>query len=144
MPNGRPTEYGSEVLEQARHYLENYADEPYSDKIPSAVGLAKALNLSRSTIYLWGTQEGKEEFSDILERVQDSQEHKLINSGLSGDFNPTITKLILTKHGYTDRSELTGKDDKPLIPEISDMELMRRAAFVLAVALKGEPGADGT
>ena len=31
---------------------------------------------------------------------------KLLNSGLSGDYNPFIAKALLSKHGYKDGSEL--------------------------------------
>ena len=34
------------------------------------------------------------------------QEKDLINKGLTGDFNSTITKLILTKHGYSDKQDI--------------------------------------
>jgi len=33
------------------------------------------------------------------------QERKLICNGLMGDFNPAITKMMLTKHGYSDKME---------------------------------------
>jgi len=51
-----------------------------------------------------------QEFSDILKELDADQEIKLLNSGLTGDFNSTITKLILTKHGYSDKTqqELSG------------------------------------
>ncbi|WP_415843310.1 terminase small subunit [Xenorhabdus thuongxuanensis] len=31
---------------------------------------------------------------------------KLINKGLTGDFNSTIAKMMLTKHGYSDKQEI--------------------------------------
>ncbi|MDF7480882.1 DNA-packaging protein, partial [Proteus mirabilis] len=34
------------------------------------------------------------------------QEMKLINSGLAGDFNATITKLMLANHGYSEKQEV--------------------------------------
>jgi hypothetical protein len=33
------------------------------------------------------------------------QEYMLIGKSLKGQYNPTITKLLLTKHGYADKSE---------------------------------------
>ena len=40
----------------------------------------------------------------------------LANSGLKGDTNASITKLLLTKHGYSDKVEnaLTGADGGPV------------------------------
>jgi hypothetical protein len=33
------------------------------------------------------------------------QERTLLNGGLGKDFNPVITKLVLGKHGYSDKQE---------------------------------------
>ena len=35
------------------------------------------------------------------------QERKLLSNGLTNEFNASITKLLLTKHGYTDKVENT-------------------------------------
>jgi len=34
------------------------------------------------------------------------QHRGLVNGGLSGKFNPAITKMMMTKHGYSDKQEL--------------------------------------
>ena len=111
---GRPTKCTPELIELAKSYVENYNTE-HGDVIPSVVGLCKALKVARSSVYLWATDKDSE-FSDILEQVMEYQQHQLINSGLSGTFNSTITKLILTKHGYSDRqdTQLTGRDGDPI------------------------------
>lgn len=127
---GRPTEYGQEILEKAQQYLDKCKDEEvqqtiglsakgtelYKNKLkvqlPSIEGLARYLAVHRDTLYEWAKLHP--EFSDILEAVRAEQAQRLINNGLSGDYNPTITKLMLTKHGYSDKSELTGKDGEPL------------------------------
>ncbi|MDF7387072.1 DNA-packaging protein, partial [Proteus mirabilis] len=46
------------------------------------------------------------EFSDTLDGIMAFQEMKLINSGLAGDFNATITKLMLANHGYSEKQEV--------------------------------------
>jgi hypothetical protein len=33
------------------------------------------------------------------------QERQLISGGLTNEFNSAITKMMLTKHGYTDKTE---------------------------------------
>ncbi len=104
---GRPTDYKPELVKKAWDYIETY-EEKYNDKIPSVAGLCSALNINRSTAYDWAKDEDKE-FSDILEKIASEQEKKLVNSGLSGDFNSTITKLMLTKHGYSDKQEIENK-----------------------------------
>ena len=103
-PVGRPSEL-SQSLEKAVEYL-NWGYENVDEVVPSIAGLARYLGKSRSTIYLYGEQ--SKEFSDILESLLSLQESKLINGGLKGDFNPTIVKLILTKHGYSDKQEVVG------------------------------------
>jgi hypothetical protein len=117
---GRPTEYSPKVLKDARAYLAECEDEEYDwtktdgaqstsyehrvkVKLPSIEGLARHLKVHRDTLYEWEKQHV--EFSDILEQVRAIQAERLINKGLSGDYNPTITKLMLTKHGYSDKQE---------------------------------------
>ena len=81
-------------------------------KLPSIEGLARYLGVSRDTLYEWAKEH--EEFSDILEIVRAEQADRLINNGLAGDYNPTIAKLLLHKHGYSDKTELTGDGGGPI------------------------------
>lgn len=103
----RPRELTQELLDKAESYLMSY-----QTVIPSRAGLALFINVARSTIYEWESKKDaiNVEFSDILSKLDEMQEQVLINSGLSGDFNSTITKLMLTKHGYSDKTqqELSG------------------------------------
>lgn len=101
-PVGRPSEL-AETLVKAKEYLYG-GYEAVGEVIPSIAGLACYAEKSRGNIYAYGEQ--SEEFKDILEGIMRLQESKLLNSGLTGAFNSTITKLILTKHGYTDKQEL--------------------------------------
>lgn len=96
----RPTDYSEEVLIKTREYIDGDAI------VPTVAGLSGHLGVARSTIYDWASQEDKKEFSDIIESLLSKQEEQLIAKGLSGKFNPTITKLILTKHGYSDKQEI--------------------------------------
>ncbi len=99
----RPTKYSEEMVETAEDYIVNFSG--YGDAIPSVVGLAVALETHRDTIYAWAKEEGKEVFSDIVKRLSTNQERKLLNGGLDNSFNPTIAKLLLGKHGYSDKQE---------------------------------------
>lgn len=113
MAGGRPTKYNDEILEQARYYVE----EGYTDNgglIPMVAGLALHIGVSRDTIYRWAKEDEKGEFSDIVEDLQTKQEHTLMNGGLGGDFNASITKLALSKHGYTDKVDHGFDADKPV------------------------------
>ena len=51
------------------------------------------------------------------------QERFLVEGGVSGSYNPMISKLILTKHGYADKQEVTGADGKDLIPQERQEEI---------------------
>lgn len=112
----RPTDYSPEIVAKARDYLTNF--EGHGDVVPTIAGLADTLGISRETIYDWSSQEEKAEFSDIVEAIRGKQERVLANKGLKGDFNPTIAKLMLTKHGYSDKQELAGPGGEPLNPPV--------------------------
>jgi len=120
MAGGRPTKYTPEIIACAKKYVETGWRED-GDSIPSIEGLVDYLDkndlaIRRSTVYEWQTHEDKEEFSDILDKILSKQSKELINQGLKGDFNSTITKLILTKHGYSDKvdNKLSGDADAPI------------------------------
>ncbi len=101
----RPTKYNEEVLEKAKDYIDNH--EQYDDLVPSVVGLTGAIDVSRSTLYKWA--EENDEFSDILQHINEVQERKLLSGGLGGDFNSNIVKLMLGKHGYSDKHDIDAK-----------------------------------
>ena len=108
-PVGRPSELTPEVFECAWAYLRGgYKNVP--TLVPSVAGLAFVLGKSRECMYEWARQNN--EFSDILNGIAVVQEMLLINGGLSGDFNSAITKMMMTKHGYSDKieSNLTSSD----------------------------------
>ena len=111
MPAGRPSKYNAEMLANAKDYLENYKE--YGDVIPMACGLAVHLGVTEQTIYNWAN-ESNPEFLELLAQIKAKQHSVLIGKGLTGDFNSTITKLILTKHGYSDRVESSGVDGGPI------------------------------
>lgn len=103
MPGGRPSKYTPELIEAAKQYIVDY--EKHDHAIPSIAGLAVVLGVSRDTLHTWGNDEEKPEFSDILANLLSRQEQILVSKGLKGDFNSAITKLVLGKHGYSDKTE---------------------------------------
>ena len=111
---GRPTKYSASMLKKARYYIKNYQE--YGDLIPNAAGLAIELGVSKSTVYLWASNEKNKEFSDALEMISTNQERQLLTGGLSGSMNPTISKLILTNHGYSDKPK---EDDGGEAPSLN-------------------------
>lgn len=101
---GRPTKHDDDLLRKAKDYLESWKD--LGDAVPMIVGLAIHCNISKDTVYAWMKDESKREFSDIARRVEQMQERYLAAGGLSNAFNANITKLLLSKHGYSDRQEI--------------------------------------
>ena len=112
MTAGRPRTYKPDMVEKARRYIANHED--YDDPVPTVAGLACVLGVVRDTCYQWAKDEDKPEFSDILSELAQKQERCLVRGGLMSDFNAPIAKMMLTKHGYSDRvdTDLTtnGKD----------------------------------
>ncbi len=108
----RPTKYNKAILEKTNKYLKEWENQ--GDMIPSTEALSDYLSVSRKTLYNWGDE--YPEFLHMLDELQSLQAKVLINNGLSGAFNAAITKLVLTKHGFSDKRELTGADGKDLIP----------------------------
>lgn len=98
---GRPTKYNREILEKAQEYLTNYREHDHI--IPSVVGLAVVLGVCERSLYNWGDEHP--EFMQILASLQSHQHFSLINGGLSGELNSTITKLVLGKHGYHEKQD---------------------------------------
>lgn len=124
MPAGRPTKYTEDFLKVARDYLVNF--ESVGDSIPSIAGLAVVSGINRDTLHTWAKEEGKEEFSDILGDILAKQEKTLINKGLEGDFNSTIVKLVLGKHGYHEKVD-SNVDAKIDSRDTSAIDVLRNA-----------------
>ena len=133
---GRPSVYGADIIDKSVEYLNRFEEK--GDVYPSLAGLALHIGVTRKTVHVWMQDENKPEFCYIAESILAKQEHSLTNNGLTGKFNSSITKLLLSKHGYSDKSEITGGDGKPLIPDsnIDTLEMARRIAYELQKANK--------
>lgn len=138
-PGGRPTIYSEEILQKAEDYLSKCQDEEVEQekkegwttykikaKLPTIEGLARHLSVNRDTVYSWCKEH--QEFSDIIEDLRSEQADRLINMGLSGDYNSTIAKVLLTKHGYRDAldSDVTSKGK-----EVSTISIASKADSIL-------------
>lgn len=129
MAAGRPTEYNPNILKEAEEYLDSCVDDEeekgtedkpilsFRVKLPTIGGLARHLGVARSTLYEWKAT--YPEFSDIIEQLSAEQEDRLINEGLAGNYNPTISKVILTKHGYREGIDATTNDKDIPVPIIN-------------------------
>ena len=100
---GRPSKYKSSLCGEVVRYLRKTSDLPTIEDFVDHLGVAE------STVYLWAKKHG--EFSEALERIKRAQKRMLINMGLSGQYNATIAKLILSSnHGMCERKDITTKN----------------------------------
>ncbi len=136
---GRPSLYNKEILEKTIGYIETcgetheiktkpvikdglVGDEEYVKariKLPTIEGLSLALNINPDTIYSWRKEEDKQEFSELIDRLLKKQADMLIEYGLSGEYNPTIAKVLLTKHGYREGIDATTNDKEINTPQFT-------------------------
>lgn len=123
---GRPSKYKTELCDKVDEYLEKEKDEYIefhktrglkSDSfdrliqvnLPTIYGFSKFIETPLSTVEFWGREHA--EFLRALEKIKKEQELRLLENGLSGDYNSTIAKLILSSnHGYKERMDQTTND----------------------------------
>lgn len=113
---GRPTKLTADFIERAEEYMQIWSED-LNELIPSIAGLSVYTKVSRESLHSWSNKEWpegvdddiKRHFSDIVRELQATQELKLMNGGLGGTMNPAITKLILHKHGHTEKTEVDNK-----------------------------------
>ena len=99
---GRPSELAECLIKAKEYLLGGY--EIFGDVVPSVAGLACYLGKSREAMYEYARKDN--EFSDTLEAIKTVQENKLINKGLTGEFNSPIVKLMLANHGYSEKQSI--------------------------------------
>jgi hypothetical protein len=96
------------------------------DVVPSIAGLACVLGITRETCRAWGNDPEKAEFSAILLELAQRQERELLNNGLAGNFNAPITKMMLTKHGYSDKVETDHtSSDGTMTPQVVERVIVQ-------------------
>lgn len=120
---GRPSIYSEEILNKANQYFESL---PIDEVVHSIEGLADYLEIHRDTIYDWCSQESKQDFSYIVNRILMRQGKTLINKTLKKEFEPRTSGMMLSKHGYATKTETdlttNGKD---LVDAISSEEKVK-------------------
>ncbi len=122
---GRPTKYSDQILKDTQKYLDLCVDSyqrvllskkkksvtykhDFVIKVPTIEGLAKYLHIHKDTVHDWKKKHA--EFSDLIGDLLAEQADRLINNGLNGTYNPTIAKVLLTKHGYREGHEVANPD----------------------------------
>lgn len=119
----RPTKYKEEYCEEIEKYLDDCEEKSkQGDEVclPTVEGIALLLDVKRQTLYNW--KEEHEVFFDTLEKVDCKQKKMLEENGLSGDYNSTIAKLMLSSnHNMKEKKDVT-TDNEKITPEISDKQ----------------------
>ena len=100
----RPTAFKEEMVQIATDYINGDYHRKYGHLIPSHIGLAMILGVSKSSLYKWAENDSHP-FSDILEHCNEVQQFRLLQGGLGNEFNSNICKLALGKHGYHDKTD---------------------------------------
>lgn len=100
---GRPTKYCAAIQKKAEHYVES-GFEDLEHVVPSRSGLALTLKVTRETLIDWGKKNPV--FSDTLKDLDKKQELLALGGGLLNKFNPTIVKLLLANHGYSEKQQV--------------------------------------
>lgn len=108
---GRPIEFKEEYIQEAEKYLLENQDLPRGDnddklnvKLPTLEGFALRIGHKLDTLNVWA--EKNEKFLGALNKIREEQRSRLINKGLSGQYNPVISKLILSaNHGMKEKTE---------------------------------------
>ena len=119
LPEGRPTKYTPELLAKANEYL-----DVYTRLIPSHQDLALYLGIADATLYRWADE--KPEFKDILSKVKQTQFAVAMDGGLSNDMNASIVKLLMGKHGLSDKMDNTSSDGSMSPTTVTRIELVAK------------------
>ncbi len=120
---GRPEEYKPEFIQEVDKYLETCKDKVVQGRIivnlPMMSGFAEWLDVNDDTLVKW--RKKYPEFNATCKRIERKQQKRLMNQGLSGNYNSTIAKLILAaNHGMSDKIENTVKGGLSLTQLLKD------------------------
>lgn len=125
----RPTILTDELREKALEYLIHRQDNvELTDKgalafvevqLPSIADFALYLGINRDTVYDWSSKDP--EFSDIVMEISMEQEKRLLNNGLGGLYAPKVVGMILSKHGYSEKTQtdITTNGESLIDPQIA-------------------------
>lgn len=79
-------------------------------KLPTVEGFANFIGVVKKTLYNWADE--NPDFRLALDKIVEEQKQRLVNSGLSGEYNSTIAKLMLSSnHGMRERVDTTTNDE---------------------------------
>jgi hypothetical protein len=121
------TKLTPELIEKATDYLDNCPDT-----IPTIVGLCLIIDIARKTLYSWINHPDNSTESMAICRIHElllcEQQHLLLNKGLLGEFNSNIAKLMLGKHGYSEKQEVVAQTTQCTVADLTDEGLAAELA----------------
>lgn len=107
----RPTKYKKEYNKKVDAYLKKTKDSFTADNklskvdLPTIGGFARYIDVPERTLYDW--RDAHAEFSQSLAKIVQEQKKRLLNMGLSGEYNSTIAKLVLSSnHGMSEKQDV--------------------------------------
>ncbi len=103
MPAGAPTKYNDEILKLAYDYVERWAE---FGTVPQIARLALHCGISKTALYEWIKRPDRKELADVCAHVKSMQEAALIDGGLSREYDSSLSKLLLMKHGYSEKQQV--------------------------------------
>lgn len=117
---GAPTKLTPELVERAEFYVTDGFKEK-EDIVPSVAGLACFLGISKNSVYKYAELDS--DFLNTLHAIEVKQEKMLLNGGLSGKFNSTITKLMMSNHGYKEstKTDITSNGESINAPTLIEL-----------------------
>ena len=116
--------YSVDKVAVAHDYVANH-EENYDDVIPTRAGLAIALNVSKSTVYMWAKT--YDDFRACVDKLDAKHENMIIQGSLKGEYNNAAARVLLTKAtaGDTDKVDQSVRqpmDPTNVIPLRKDMD----------------------
>lgn len=146
---GRPTKYEGDItVQKVYEYVESCGEDGVEEfhktrgeksdsydrivkvTIPTIEGLAVYLGVNEDTIREWRKEEDKKAFSVAVDYLFSVHKKRLIQKGLSGEYNSSIVRLLLAPHGYREQTEIMGQGGAPLIPQESVKEMETLAGMI--------------
>lgn len=136
VPQGAHSLLTPEMMGKAKGYLSTCTDSiEFTDRgavafvevnLPSIVGLAIYLDVDKSTVYSWSDSTSDQyngEFALIVRQVHKAQEKVLLDKTLGGLYQTKVAGMLLSKHGYVEKTEtdITTKGESINSPAIAEL-----------------------
>lgn len=111
-------------------------DNKLKVKLPTVEGFATYLGVTKKT--LWNWQKENPEFDEAVDKIMVEQKQRLVNMGLSGEYNSTIAKLMLShNHGMVERTDIVSKVEQ--VNTFNDEQINK-----IAERINGRRSTDGS